>query len=76
MLNKGKKLGLPKVLPFAGHWATKGKKEKKENLFLGISYLVAKVTCRSEQNAVVVAVITMKTQENVLGSVSQSPVVG
>lgn len=76
LLNKGKQLGLPRVLPFAGHWATKGKKEKKENLFLRISCLMAKVTCRSEQNAVIVAVIAMKTGENVLDSVSRSLVVG
>lgn len=75
MLNKGKQLGLPRVLPFAGHWATKGKKEKKENLFLRISCLMAKVTCRSEQNAVIMAVIAMKTEENALDSVSRSLVI-
>lgn len=76
LLNKGKQLGLPRVLPCAGHWATKGKTEKKENLFLRISCLMAKVTCRSEQNAVIVAVTAMKTEENVLDSVSRSLVVG
>lgn len=36
---------------------------------------MAKVTCRSEQNAVIVAVIAMKTEENVLDSVARSLVI-
>lgn len=67
MWNKGKKLALPRVLPFAGHWATKGKKEKKENVFLRISCLIAKVTCRSEQNAVIVAVIANEDRRECAG---------